>query len=59
MDVTREWLASQVEQGEPSTDGTWYAVSLDQLKRQGFEYLEVHYNGDDDVPNVIMLTEEG
>jgi hypothetical protein len=46
------------EQGEPSTAGTWYLLLLDDLRREGWNAIEVHYvdTGDDDgPPNALVL----
>lgn len=46
------------EQGEPSTFGTWYLLSVADLTRDGFDAIEVHYPDTDDgegPPNGIVL----
>lgn len=46
------------EQGEPSTAGTWYLLSLADLTRDGFDAIEVHYPDTEDgegPPSAIML----
>lgn len=46
------------EQGEPSTSGTWYLLSVSDLLRDGFDAIEVHYPDTDDgegPPNAIVL----
>lgn len=59
MDVTRKWFSQQVEQGDPSTDGTWFIVPLAQLIEQGYDYLEAHFPDNEDgesAPNAVQLS---
>lgn len=61
MNRLREFLAARVEQGEPSTEGTWYTVPLDEIKAAGFDYIEVHFpdsEDDETGPNDVRLTRE-
>lgn len=47
-----------VEQGEPSTRGTWYLIALRDLAAEGFDAIEVHYPDSDNAdapPNAIVL----
>ncbi len=59
-----EW-AAEVEQGEPTDSGTWYAVELESLLARGYRYVEVHFpdTGDDQVyengaPDDVRLLRE-
>lgn len=58
MKITRDWLGTQVEQGEPTDTGQWFVLDMEFLAEQGFRYLEVHYDDDSDDPNAVMLTKE-
>jgi hypothetical protein len=57
-DATRELLWRYVEQPEPSTEGSWFAVPLEELIKSGFQYVEIHFPDDSDTPNAVRLLDE-
>ncbi len=56
--VTRDLLAPMVEQPEPSVDGDWYVVDLQDLIDAGYTAIGVHV-GDDasTAPDVELYRE--
>lgn len=62
MQVKKEWLRTQVEQGEPTDSGEWFVLELADLIKQGFTYVEIHFpdttGNDDECPNAVHFTKE-
>jgi hypothetical protein len=50
--ATEETLTVMTYNKEPSTEGTWYLVDLEDLRAQGVRYVEIHFpdRADDDEP---------
>jgi hypothetical protein len=43
---------------EPSTDGTWYLIAVENLTRNGYDAIEIHYpdsENADTAPNAVVL----
>lgn len=54
-DVTKSMTHEFIEQGEPSTNGEWHAVSLAALIEAGWESISFHYPDDTETPNAVQL----
>lgn len=52
IEATEESLGQITYNKESSTEGTWYAVDLEDLKTRGIQYIEIHFPdwADDDKP---------
>lgn len=60
IEGTEENLGSITYNKEPSTEGTWYVMDLEDLKARGVRYIEIHFpdRPDDDTPtdpNVVRF----
>ena len=56
MELTRKLLSTMVEQPEPSVDGDWYVVHLDDLRQHG-NVIEIHFDTDSDRPNAVQMSD--
>lgn len=48
IEATEQALTEMAYDKEPSTDGTWYTLDLEELKERGVRYVEIHFPDWDD-----------
>jgi hypothetical protein len=53
--VTPDMLRKLCAEPEPSTEGTWFMVNLEDLQREGHTHIEFHFPDGSETPNDIRL----
>jgi hypothetical protein len=57
-DDLRRHLNEMIESPEPTSEGAWYSVDLQDLINRGSKYIEIHFDQDAVHPNGVRLLDE-
>lgn len=58
LQVNRAALTKRVESPEPSVDGDWYVLDLQDLIKEGFRFIEIHISEAQDTPDAMAFLED-